>query len=91
MIVARKFIVSGTVQGVGFRFFTQRSAATHQVSGYVKNLKNGDVESYVEGKIADVEKFKQDLLTGPIYAKVEHIEETVLEPTSLYSTFRVEK
>lgn len=91
MIVARKFIISGFVQGVGYRFFTQRSAATHQVLGYVKNLKNGEVEAYAEGKAEAVENFKQDLITGPIYAKVNHIEETVLEPTSLYSSFRVEK
>ncbi len=91
MIVARKFIISGIVQGVGFRFFTQRSAATHQVCGYVKNLKDGRVEAFAEGKPDAVENFKLDLLTGPIYAKVEHLEETVLDPTSLYSSFRVEK
>ncbi len=44
MNIARKFIVSGLVQGVGFRFFTQRSAARHQVLGYVQNLPDGKVE-----------------------------------------------
>jgi acylphosphatase len=44
MIVARKFIISGLVQGVGFRFFTQRAAARHQVHGYVRNLTDGRVE-----------------------------------------------
>ena len=91
MKVARKFTISGLVQGVGFRFFTQRSAARHQVLGYVKNLKNGSVEAYAEGSAETVEAFKQDLTAGPTYSKVEEIEELVLEPTGLYSSFRVEK
>jgi acylphosphatase len=91
MKVARKFIVSGEVQGVGFRFFSQRSAATHQVVGYVKNRKDGKVEAYAEGKSEAVEAFKSDILVGPIYAKVIDLEETVLDVTNTYSSFRVEK
>ena len=37
------------VQGVGFRFFTQRSAARHQVWGYVRNLEDGRVEAVAQG------------------------------------------
>jgi acylphosphatase len=91
MKVARKFIISGIVQGVGFRFFTQRTAARHQVRGYVRNLDDGRVESLAEGDANSVEDFKNDLLTGPTYSKVEYIEETVLEPGNLYSSFRIEK
>lgn len=91
MKIARKFVISGNVQGVGYRFFTQRVAARHQVTGYVRNLKNGDVESLAEGNAEAVENFKNDLLTGPTYSKVEHIEETVLEPNDFYSSFRIEK
>lgn len=91
MNVARKFIVSGLVQGVGFRFFAQRAAARHQVRGYVKNLADGRVEAFAEGNEKAVEDFKHDLTAGPSYSKVEHLEETVLEPTNLYSSFRIEK
>lgn len=91
MKIARKFVISGIVQGVGFRFFTQRSAARHQVWGYVRNLKDGRVEAHAEGEAKAVEDFKHDLLTGPVYAKVEEIEETVLEPGNTYSSFRIEK
>lgn len=91
MKIARKFIVSGLVQGVGFRFFTQRAAARHQVWGYVRNLEDGRVESYAEGNEKSVEEFKHDLTAGPTYSKVEHIEEIVLEPNGLYSSFRIEK
>ncbi len=91
MRVARKFIISGIVQGVGFRFFTQRAAARHQVWGYVKNLEDGRVESYVEGNEREVEAFKHDLTAGPTYSNVEQIEEIVLEPNGLYSSFRIER
>lgn len=91
MFVARKFIISGTVQKVGYRFFAQRAAARHQVRGYIRNLMDGRVEAYVEGNLQTVEDFKNDLLAGPAYSKVEDIEETVLEPTNSYSAFRIEK
>lgn len=91
MIVARKFIIRGEVQGVGFRFFAQRAAARHQVRGYVKNLEDGRVESLAEGNEKAVEAFKHDLTAGPTYSQVEEIEEIVLEPTRLYSSFRIER
>ncbi len=91
MKVARKFTISGMVQGVGFRFFTQRAAARHQVLGYVRNLRDGRVEAYAEGSTETVEAFKHELTAGPSYSKVEELEEIVLEPTGLYSSFRIEK
>jgi acylphosphatase len=90
MIVARKFLISGEVQGVGFRFFAQRSAARHQVRGYVRNLADGRVEAFAEGPANAVEGFKHDLTAGPSYSSVEHLEETVLEPTGRYPTFSIE-
>ena len=91
MKVARKFIISGTVQGVGYRFFTQRAAARHQVLGYVRNLKDGRVEALAEGDAKSVEDFKHELLTGPRYSKVDELEEIVLEPGNLSSSFRIER
>ncbi|RMG09845.1 MAG: acylphosphatase, partial [Acidobacteria bacterium] len=61
MKVARKFIISGVVQGVGYRFFTQRAAAENQIFGYVRNLKNGDVEVVAEGEPQQMEDFKRKL------------------------------
>lgn len=79
------------VQGVGFRFFAQRSAARHQVRGYVKNLDDGRVEALVEGPAIAVEGFKHDLAAGPSYSAVEDVEEIVLEPSGRYPTFRIER
>jgi acylphosphatase len=89
--VARKFLIRGDVQGVGYRFFAQRAAARHQVVGYVRNLSDGSVESLAEGTPASVEAFKHDLVTGPQWAAVSQVEELVLEPSNLYSSFRIER
>ena len=88
--VARHFVVRGEVQGVGYRFFAQRVAARHQVVGYVKNMADGSVESVAEGPLQDVEGFKNDLAAGPRFARVERVEEKVLELTGKYSSFRIE-
>ncbi len=91
MMIARKFYVSGEVQGVGFRYFAQRSAALHQVKGYVKNLPDGRVETFVQGSERSVNAFRDDLGAGPTYSRVLHVEEIVLEPDPGYNSFRIER
>lgn len=89
--VARKFLIRGDVQGVGYRFFAQRAAARHQVLGYVRNCPDGTVEAVAEGSPNDVEEFKKDLVTGPQWASVGQVEEITLEPTGQYSSFGIER
>ncbi|NNE98921.1 MAG: acylphosphatase [Pyrinomonadaceae bacterium] len=90
-LIARKFFVSGLVQGVGFRFFTQRAAARHQVLGYVKNLADGRVEAYVEGSEVSVKAFHEELLVGPNFSRVEEVEEIVLDPSGEFAAFIIGK
>ena len=89
--VARKFLIRGEVQGVGYRFFAQRAAARHQIVGYVRNCPDGTVEVLAEGPANSVEAFKHDLATGPQWAVVNQLEEINLEPTGRYSMFRIER
>jgi acylphosphatase len=89
--VARKFLIRGEVQGVGYRFFAQRAAARHQIVGYVRNCPDGTVEALAEGSSNNVEAFKHDLATGPQWAVVSQLEEISLEPTGRYSSFRIER
>ena len=89
--VARKFLIRGEVQGVGYRFFAQRAAARHQVAGHVRNCPDGTVEAVAEGSASDVEEFKKDLVTGPQWSRVEQVEEISLEVTGLYASFRIER
>lgn len=84
-------MISGLVQGVGYRYFTQRSAAKHQVKGYVRNLPDGTVEAWAQGPEGSVAAFRDDLLTGPRFSRVDHIEELVTEPDPAYGTFRIER
>lgn len=90
-LTARRFLISGLVQGVGFRYFAQRASARYQIKGYVRNLPDGRVETLAEGPEELVEKFKMDLAAGPSYSRVDGIEEFVVEPTGLFSTFRIER
>ena len=91
MVIARKFLFNGTVQGVGFRFFAQRVAARHQIRGYVRNLDDGRVEALAQGVEKSVEAFKQDLTAGSRFSKVDDVEEIVIEPNSAFLSFRIER
>jgi acylphosphatase len=91
MRIARHYLVSGDVQGVGYRFFAQRVAAHHQVVGFVRNLADGRVELFAEGTLEGVEGFKHDIAAGPDFARVEQVEEISVEPTGKYPTFRIER
>ncbi len=91
MTIARRLFISGEVQGVGYRFFAQRSAARYQVRGYIRNLADGRVEALAEGSEKAVNSFKLDLAAGPTNSRVGQIEEIVLDPSGHYSTFRIER
>jgi acylphosphatase len=89
--VARKFLIRGDVQGVGYRFFAQRAAARHQVTGYVRNRSDGTVEAWAEGPAESVEAFKQDLAAGPQFSIVVQVEEISFDPTGQFPSFRIER
>ncbi len=57
MMVSKRVLYSGRVQGVGFRYTTQGLAAGYAVAGYVRNLPSGEVELVVEGEDSAVEAF----------------------------------
>lgn len=90
MKVARKYIVSGRVQGVGYRFFAQRTAQRLGLKGYVKNLWDGNVEAYAIGDEAALEEFKRQLAEGPLGARVKSVEESEAPVESRYKRFEIE-
>ena len=71
MIVARRFVIGGRVQGVGFRMFAQAAAMREGVHGFVRNLDDGRVEVSVEGDQESVDRVELSLRRGPAAARVE--------------------
>jgi acylphosphatase len=80
MITARKFIVTGRVQGVGFRFFACQAAARHGVAGTVRNMSDGSVEAIAEGHPTAIDAFRDELVRGPRVGRVDRVEEIPVEP-----------
>jgi acylphosphatase len=74
MLTARRYMISGRVQGVGFRYFTQAAAARENIHGWVRNLPDGRVEVAAEGDADSVQRFEQALRQGPRGAHVEQLD-----------------
>ena len=82
-------LITGKVQGVGFRNFTQRNARELGVNGYAKNLPNGKVEVVAEGDKMQIETLLAFLKKGPRYARVDAIEIEERPFTGDYETFGI--
>lgn len=74
------------VQGVGYRFFTQRAAAKHGICGYAKNLYDGRVEVYAIGSAEQLRALRGDLKRGPFSASVEEVAEDDAEVLQQYAS-----
>ena len=86
---ARRVFVTGKVQGVGFRAFTQEQAALLGVIGYVRNLTDGRVEVLVEGRRAVLAEMMRRLETGPAAAEVRSVETEDLPSSGQHETFTI--
>lgn len=82
-------LVSGRVQGVGFRDFARRSAEKFGVCGYAKNLVNGDVEVVAEGDKAALDEFLLLLQRGPSASKIDNIRFDELKSCSHHMGFEI--
>jgi len=74
--VARRYYVSGTVQGVGYRYFVQRIAERLGLAGYAKNLRDGRVEVYAIGAEKELMELRGQLDRGPGAASVSGVSES---------------
>jgi acylphosphatase len=89
MRVARRYVVSGRVQGVGFRFFTQDIAHREGLTGGVRNLPDGRVEVVAEGDEETLARFEAALWRGPSHARVENVEVESTAPTGRHTGFQI--
>jgi acylphosphatase len=89
---AKRFFVSGRVQGVGFRFFVERTASTLDVGGYVRNLSDGRVEVYAVGDAEKIDALRDALRRGPRMASIDRVDEQNAELFQNYGrTFSIER
>ncbi len=87
---AKRYVISGRVQGVGFRFFAEHAAHRLGICGYVKNRWDGKVEVYAIGNEMALEEFRLQLAEGPRSAHVTNIEETDEVVDKHFSMFTIE-
>ena len=77
---ALKIVIQGNVQGVGYRRWFEQQAQELQLTGYVKNLYNGDVEAEIIGEEMQIQEILKRSLVGPLRAQVTKIERIPFDP-----------
>jgi len=87
---AKHIVVHGMVQGVGFRYFVQRTGSRLGLGGNVRNLPDSTVDIVVEGDGRRVAEFIREVSRGPSMAHVDRLEVNDLEPTGSYHSFMIE-
>jgi len=90
-VLARRYLISGRVQGVGYRNFVQQVAERMGVSGYARNRLDGSVEVFAMGSSRKLEKLRVALQIGPMMARVsEVLEEPAIIENRYNGTFTIE-
>ena len=89
MTIARRYVVRGRVQGVGFRWFTHDAAVREGLHGWVRNLADGSVEVFVEGESESLWRLEAAVRRGPAYARVETVETEEHAPTGRTTGFEI--
>src|SRR5512144_2613782 len=89
-VQARRFLVRGRVQGVGFRWFVEREAATLDIAGLVRNNIDGSVEVLAMGTREQLAQLRSRLRAGPRAARVDDVEESQAQPVPGLKSFRIE-
>jgi acylphosphatase len=89
VLVARRFVVRGRVQGVGFRVFAQDAARLEGLHGWVTNRVDGTVEVHAEGDREAITRFERQLRRGPAGAHIDQIEAHEDVPSGRTSEFTI--
>jgi len=89
-VEARRFLVRGRVQGVGFRWFVEREAHILGIAGWVRNNSDSSVEVLAMGTRDQLAGLRSRLREGPRAARVDDVEESEARPVPGLTTFRIE-
>ena len=88
-LAARRYFVRGRVQGVGYRYYVERTALDLGLSGYARNLDDGRVEVYAAGTPEQVAELSGYLRKGPRWSEVRGVDEQEA-PVLKYLSFHIE-
>jgi acylphosphatase len=88
--ITRRYVVTGRVQGVGFRWFVEREARTLGLGGWVRNRANGSVEVLASGTNQQLNALYDKLKQGPRAARVDNVEVEEAASVKDAGTFRIE-
>lgn len=84
-----EIVISGRVQGVGFRYFAKQKAELYEIHGYVKNIGSRKVKVLALGESGNMEHFVQALKLGPAYAHIESVSTSPVQHTKEYNEFKI--
>lgn len=90
-IITKHYFISGRVQGVGFRAFTQSLAEEMSLIGWVRNLSDGRVEVLIRGPETTLEQFESRLRQGPAHGRVDFIEALEIQLHEQLKAFEVRR
>jgi acylphosphatase len=86
--MTRRYVISGRVQGVGFRYFVRSQAKKMNIGGWVRNMPDGGVEAVATAEREVLVLFESALRSGPSLASVEKVD-TAEEPVGEFGSFEV--
>jgi acylphosphatase len=89
MQTARRYLISGRVQGVGYRAFAETQAMVEGLHGWVRNLPDGRVEALLEGDAEAVDRAEAKLRRGPAGARIEQITVETVPPSGRPTGFGI--
>jgi len=89
VLAARRYVVRGRVQRVGFRLFVEDAARREGMRGYVRNQHDGSVEVIAEGDLDALLRFEQALRRGPAGARVDEVQTTEAPASGQFAGFSV--
>ncbi|MFE8701443.1 acylphosphatase [Cytobacillus sp. FJAT-54145] len=88
-MVQLHIMVSGKVQGVGYRYFAQMKAVQYGIKGWVRNSDDNSVEIVAVGEQEQVDQFVKVLREGNPFSKVTNVEISQLEESSSFQSFKI--
>lgn len=84
-------VVSGHVQGVGFRAFVRRQAQELGLRGWTRNLADGRVETLAQGEAPSLEDFLERMRRGPLLSRVDGVEADFRHDEPVFPDFQIKR